>query len=51
VVLYFDGIDINIKNRLEWETPLHKAVVYEDPDLALMMTELLVNAGASITGK
>ncbi|GJJ70777.1 hypothetical protein EMPS_03127 [Entomortierella parvispora] len=49
ILLYFDGIDINIKNRLEWETPLHKAVAYEDPETALTMTRLLVEAGASTT--
>ncbi|KAG0043538.1 hypothetical protein BGZ83_011289 [Gryganskiella cystojenkinii] len=49
VLLYFEGIDVNIKNRLEGETPLHKAAAYEDPDIALQMVETLINGGALTT--
>ncbi|KAF9109476.1 hypothetical protein BGX27_007574 [Mortierella sp. AM989] len=51
ILLHYDGINVDIANRLEGDTPLHKAVAYEDPDVALIMVELLVNRGASLTVK
>lgn len=42
-----DGIDLDIKNTVEGDTPLHKAVVYdEDPEIALALVELLLEAEA-----
>ncbi|KAI8323956.1 ankyrin [Martensiomyces pterosporus] len=41
------GISPNIKNRMEQDTPLHKAAaLHGDPDEALEITKLLVSAGA-----
>ncbi|KAF9436708.1 hypothetical protein BGZ76_003196 [Entomortierella beljakovae] len=51
VLLYFEGINVNIANRLEGDTPLHKAVVYEDPDEALEMARVLVEHGANLNAK
>ncbi|KAG0215114.1 hypothetical protein BGX28_000819 [Mortierella sp. GBA30] len=48
VLLYFDGIQLDIANRIEGETPLHKAAAYEDPDIALEMCRILVGGGASV---
>ncbi|KAG0370815.1 ankyrin repeat-containing domain protein [Gamsiella multidivaricata] len=48
VLLYFDGINVNIANRIEGDTPLHKAAAYQDPDVALEMVQVLVNHGASL---
>ncbi|KAK3846202.1 MAG: ankyrin repeat-containing domain protein [Linnemannia gamsii] len=47
ILLYYDGIDVNVINRLEGETPLHKAAAYSDPEIALDMAQILVNGGAS----
>ncbi|KAI9270790.1 ankyrin repeat-containing domain protein [Phascolomyces articulosus] len=42
-----NGINLNAKNRIEKNTPLHKAVQYEDEkDIALAMVDLLLEAGA-----
>ncbi|KAG2225757.1 hypothetical protein INT45_011425 [Circinella minor] len=43
-----DDIEIDVKNRLEGDTPLHKAVQHQDEDLpmAVAMVELLLEAGA-----
>ncbi|KAF9914409.1 hypothetical protein BX616_008378 [Lobosporangium transversale] len=48
VLLYFDGIKVNIQDRLEGDTSLHKAAAYRDPTLALHMVVLLVKHGASL---
>ncbi|KAI1316229.1 hypothetical protein EDD11_010276 [Mortierella claussenii] len=48
VLLYFDGINVNIANRIEGDTPLHKAAAYDDPDIALHMAQILVEHGASL---
>ncbi|KAJ1951853.1 hypothetical protein GGI12_006387 [Dipsacomyces acuminosporus] len=41
------GINPNIKNRMEQDTPLHKAAaLHDDPEEALEITKLLVSAGA-----
>ncbi|KAF8934844.1 hypothetical protein BGZ47_010191 [Haplosporangium gracile] len=47
VLLYYDGINVNVINRIEGETPLHKAAAYSDPETALEMVQILVNGGAS----
>ncbi|KAF9585994.1 hypothetical protein BGW38_010593 [Lunasporangiospora selenospora] len=47
VLLYYDGIDINIVNRMEGDTPLHKAAAFEDTETALHMVQLLIMHGAS----
>ncbi|KAG0373608.1 hypothetical protein BGX24_011471 [Mortierella sp. AD032] len=47
ILLYYDGIDVNVINRIEGETPLHKAAAYSDPEIALDMAQILVNGGAS----
>ncbi|KAG0327064.1 hypothetical protein BGZ99_008404 [Dissophora globulifera] len=48
ILLYFDGINVNIANRMEKDTPLHKAASYPDPDLALSMVQILIDNGANI---
>ncbi|KAF9402430.1 hypothetical protein BGX21_010132 [Mortierella sp. AD011] len=48
ILLHFDGLDVNVADRLERDTPLHKAAAYGDPDKALEMVQLLVNHGASL---
>ncbi|KAF9899526.1 hypothetical protein EC991_008771 [Linnemannia zychae] len=48
VLLYYDGIDVNVINRHEGDTPLHKAAAYPDPEIALEMVEILVGGGASL---
>ncbi|KAF9286842.1 hypothetical protein BGZ74_001215 [Mortierella antarctica] len=47
ILLYYDGIDVNKKNLLEGDTPLHKAAGYSDPDIALEMVQILIRGGAS----
>ncbi|KAF9965955.1 hypothetical protein BGZ70_003710 [Mortierella alpina] len=51
VLIYYDGIDVNIINRMDGETPLHKAAAYSDPDLALHMCKILVERGADLQVK
>ncbi|KAF9164091.1 hypothetical protein DFQ27_001746 [Actinomortierella ambigua] len=46
VLMYYDGIDPNIANRLEGDTPLHKAASYQDPEMALEMARILIDGGA-----
>ncbi|KAH8550319.1 ankyrin repeat-containing domain protein [Umbelopsis sp. PMI_123] len=42
-----DSIDLDIKNTLEGDTPLHKAVEFDDdPDVAIAMVEILLEAEA-----
>jgi ankyrin repeat protein len=42
-----DGIDLDAKNTLEGDTPLHKAVEFtDDPDVAIAMVEILLEAEA-----
>ncbi|KAF9185328.1 hypothetical protein BGZ51_002716 [Haplosporangium sp. Z 767] len=48
VLLHYDGIDVNIANRIEGDTPLHTAAAYQDPDTALVMVMALVGGGASV---
>ncbi|KAF9411093.1 hypothetical protein BGZ94_001447, partial [Podila epigama] len=47
ILLYYDGIDVNKQNRIEGDTPLHKAAGYDDPEVALEMVQILVQGGAS----
>ncbi|KAG0061575.1 hypothetical protein BGZ89_011326 [Linnemannia elongata] len=47
ILLYYDGINVNVINRIEGETPLHKAAAYPDPEIALEMVQILINGGAS----
>ncbi|KAG0034969.1 hypothetical protein BGZ81_001918 [Podila clonocystis] len=47
ILLYYDGIDVNKINRLEGDTPLHKAAGYSEPDVALEMVQILIRGGAS----
>ncbi|KAF9551584.1 hypothetical protein EC957_006476 [Mortierella hygrophila] len=49
ILLYYDGINVNVINRIEGETPLHKAAAYDDPEIALEMVQILVNGGATTT--
>jgi hypothetical protein len=51
ILLYYDGINVNVINRIEGETPLHKAAAYPDPEIALEMVQILVNGGASTKSK
>lgn len=51
ILLYYDGINVNVINRIEGETPLHKAAAYPDPEIALEMVQILINGGASTKGK
>ncbi|KAG0264932.1 hypothetical protein BG011_005854 [Mortierella polycephala] len=48
VLLHFHGIDVNIANRIEGDTPLHTAAAYQNPDIALEMVMALVGGGASV---
>ncbi|KAF9360908.1 hypothetical protein BGX26_007111 [Mortierella sp. AD094] len=48
ILLHVEGLNVNIANRLEGDTPLHKAAAYQDPNVALHMVELLVDQGASL---
>ncbi|RUO96861.1 ankyrin repeat-containing domain protein [Jimgerdemannia flammicorona] len=42
-----NDIDVNIKNRLEEDTPLHLAIAYkDDPDVALAIIESLLDCKA-----
>ncbi|KAG0267499.1 hypothetical protein BG011_004533 [Mortierella polycephala] len=47
ILLYYDGINVNAVNRIEGDTPLHKAAEYHDPETALEMVQILINGGAS----
>ncbi|KAF9086794.1 hypothetical protein BGX29_008039 [Mortierella sp. GBA35] len=47
VLMYYDGINVNVINRIEGDTPLHKAAAYADPEISLAMVQILVNGGAS----
>ncbi|KAF9326795.1 hypothetical protein BG006_009815 [Podila minutissima] len=47
ILLYYDGIDVNKINRLEGDTPLHKAAEFREPDTALEMVQILIRGGAS----
>ncbi|KAF9133566.1 hypothetical protein BGX30_012227 [Mortierella sp. GBA39] len=49
ILLYYDGINVNVINRIEGEAPLHKAAAYSDPEIALEMVQILVNGGATLT--
>ncbi|KAJ1976284.1 hypothetical protein H4R33_006474 [Dimargaris cristalligena] len=41
------GLDVNPRNRIEGDTPMHKAVIYaDDPAVAFDMVKLLLDAGA-----
>ncbi|CCJ28876.1 unnamed protein product [Pneumocystis jirovecii] len=48
ILLDIQDLEMNSKNFLEENTPLHKAVEYQykDKDIALEMIESLINAGA-----
>lgn len=49
ILVNLDDINVNIQNKMQKETPLHKAVQYrDDPDLALSMVDLLLEAGADL---
>lgn len=47
LLLRVPGINLNLKNIKEGNTPLHLAVQYnEDPEVALSMVDALLDAGA-----
>ncbi|ORY91063.1 ankyrin repeat-containing domain protein [Syncephalastrum racemosum] len=48
VLVNLDEIDLDIKNALEGDTPLHKAVQFQETDvpMAVAMVELLLAGGA-----
>lgn len=48
ILVNLDDIELDVQNRLEGDTPLHKAVQYqtEDVEMATAMVELLLAAGA-----
>ncbi|KAI9488016.1 ankyrin repeat-containing domain protein, partial [Zychaea mexicana] len=48
LLVNLDDIDFDVKNRLEGDTPLHKAVQHqsEDVPMAVAMVEILLEAGA-----
>ncbi|KAI7870779.1 ankyrin repeat-containing domain protein [Spinellus fusiger] len=48
ILVNIEGVDIDIQNTLELDTPLHKAVMHQDEDaeVAFSMAELLLMAGA-----
>jgi ankyrin repeat protein len=44
------NINVNLQNKLELDTPLHKAVQYkDDPSVTLEIVKLLINHGADPT--
>ncbi|CAG8496167.1 5447_t:CDS:2 [Ambispora gerdemannii] len=43
------NIKLDIANKLEGDTPLHKAVQYEDANVSLEIVKLLIEAGADTT--
>ncbi|KAF9896830.1 hypothetical protein BX616_006678, partial [Lobosporangium transversale] len=47
VLMYYDGINVNVTNNSEGDTPLHKAAGYQDPEVALDMVQHLIKKGAS----
>ncbi|KAF9433391.1 hypothetical protein BGZ76_009507 [Entomortierella beljakovae] len=47
ILMYYDGIKVNAANKIEGDTPLHKAAAYNDPECALEMVQILVGRGAS----
>ncbi|KAF9286867.1 hypothetical protein BGZ68_002481 [Mortierella alpina] len=49
ILLYYDGIEVNVINGVEGDTPLHNAAAYQDPEIALEMVQILVNGGAQVT--
>ncbi|KAI9496320.1 ankyrin [Zychaea mexicana] len=46
ILVNLDGINLNARNRIEKNTPLHKAVQYTEEDVALATVDLLLEAGA-----
>ncbi|KAF1797467.1 ankyrin repeat-containing domain protein [Mucor lusitanicus] len=47
LLLKIPNINVNLKNKKEGNTPLHLAVQYEeDPEVALNMVDILIDAGA-----
>ncbi|KAL7319689.1 hypothetical protein PS15m_002796 [Mucor circinelloides] len=47
LLLKVPNINVNLKNKKEGNTPLHLAVQYEeDPEVALNMVDILIDAGA-----
>ncbi|KAK4516299.1 uncharacterized protein ATC70_011269 [Mucor velutinosus] len=47
LLLKMPTIHVNLKNKKEGNTPLHLAVQYEeDPEVALNMVDILIDAGA-----
>lgn len=51
VLLFYDGIKINLGNKTENDTALHKAAGYKDPEIAYEMAQTLVTKGASARSK
>ncbi|KAG9303600.1 hypothetical protein G9A89_018496 [Geosiphon pyriformis] len=50
LLLQQPNIKLDLQNRLERDTPLHKAVQYlDDPSVALEIVKLLIDAGADPT--
>ncbi|KAF9975395.1 hypothetical protein BGZ73_000959 [Actinomortierella ambigua] len=47
VLMYYDGINPNIPDRMEGNTPLHKAASCPDHELALEMVQILISGGAN----
>lgn len=48
-ILSHEGCDVDPINRIERATPLHLAVVIEDPELREEIVESLLEAGADYT--
>ncbi|KAL1921924.1 uncharacterized protein VTP21DRAFT_10566 [Calcarisporiella thermophila] len=49
ILLDQENINLNIQNRLEGDTPLHKAVAFtDDPDVAYEIVQMLIDAGADL---
>jgi ankyrin repeat protein len=47
ILVGVEGVDVNIQNKKEGNTPLHLAVQYEeDPEVALSMVDILLDSGA-----
>lgn len=47
LLVHVPGINVNLRNKNEGNTPLHLAVLYdEDPEVAVGMVDVLLDAGA-----
>ena len=46
ILVHLDNIRLNARDTIQKDTPLHKAVQYDEKDIALVMVDTLLQAGA-----